>query len=115
MIKQNVVGLKKLNAGTLNSSCSVRLRKKVLIPASFLLVVFLLIEIWAVNRLSSYGDRLNQIKNSQARLELENQILENKIAQKSALSYIEQYSVSLGFGQAKSVEYLNFPEVANAK
>lgn len=62
----------------------------------FLIVVFVL-EIWVSNRLSTNGRQIQDIKKIQADLILENQILENSIAQNMSLGIIEQRAKSLGF------------------
>lgn len=82
------------------------------------LVLFLIIffvEIWAVNRLATYGDKIQELKNTEASLELENQILENAVAQKSSLYSIGEKASKLGFDSAKSFSYLNSPSLASAR
>lgn len=113
MFRKKVIGLNRLvlkrekSKGLLN--------KKILTVLSVTFLVCLVIEVWTVNRLSSYGAKLNQIKSAQINLELQNQVLENEIAQKTALSYIEKAADSLGFANIKNIEYLNSPVVANAR
>lgn len=62
----------------------------------FLVIIFVL-EIWVSNRLSTYGKQIQDIKQIQTKLILENQVLENSIAQNMSLSKIEQMAVALGF------------------
>ena len=118
MFKRSTVpSLKKvsLKVDKKNPRSIVFLGKRVLVPTAIALLVILLVEVWAVNRLSSYGDKLTQIKNSQETLTLENQVLENQVAQKSSLFFIEQSSFKLGFESAKNIEYLKTTAVASAQ
>lgn len=83
-----------------------------------LAVVFLLIamiEIWTVSRLSTYGNKIQELKVAQVSLELENQVLENIIAQKSSLAAMEQKAVQLGFNSIKNIEYLKLANVLAAQ
>ncbi|MCL5783794.1 MAG: hypothetical protein M1142_00350 [Patescibacteria group bacterium] len=73
--------------------------------AIFLVVLF--IEIFMANRLSTYGDKIQQLKDAQASLELENQVLENQIARQSSLISVETKSSKLGFETVKNFEYIN--------
>lgn len=59
-----------------------------------------------INRLSTYGEKINKIKQAQASLELENQVLENQIAQSASLLNIQEKANQLGFTQASRVEYI---------
>ena len=91
-------------------------KKKVLRIAKFvgviLLVVFAL-EIWMVNRLSTYGNKIQSFKQQEAALQLENQVLTNQIAQKASLMSTEKRSTALGFDSVKSVEYLKPTNIAS--
>lgn len=67
-----------------------------------------------VNRLATMGAKiaqLDQVKNS---LDLENQLLESQIAQKSALNNIDQKASDLGFKPIGQVESINSPKIAAA-
>lgn len=74
--------------------------------AAILFFLILILEIWLVNRLSTSGDKLNEIKAAKANLELQNQLLENKIAEEIALVKIEQKSALFGFTNIKNLEYI---------
>lgn len=77
------------------------------------LVLFFILEIWMVNRLSTYGSKIEILKQSQARLQLENQLLENAIAQKSSLQILEKESNQLGFDSFSQVEYFKPRHIAS--
>lgn len=111
--RKKVFGLKKIDK--VAAGKTRYLNRKIMIPALIGLLTLLFIEVWAVNRLSSYGDKLNQIKSAQSKLELENQLLANEIALKNSLSFIEERSTLLGFLPVKNVEYLKSPVVADAR
>lgn len=70
-----------------------------------LLIVVFILEIWVANRLATNGKQIQDIKKSQSDLILENQILENLIAQNMSLSKIEQKARNLGFSSTIPVIY----------
>lgn len=67
-------------------------------------------EIWIVNRLSTYGDKIYQLKQAQAALELENQVLSNSIATASSMVMLEKKATQLGFDTIGSIEYIKFTD-----
>lgn len=71
---------------------------------SLLIVVFVL-EIWIANRLSTNGQQIQDIKKNQSDLILENQVLENLIAENMSLSKIEQRARNLGFSSTVTLIY----------
>ncbi len=81
-----------------------KLFRLIKISIFFLIIVFV-IEIWVVNRLSTYGQRIQDIKQTQTNLILENQILENSIAQNMSLHIIEQRAGMLGFSSAVALTW----------
>lgn len=90
-----------------------KLARIVRISAAMLLVL-LFLEIWAVNRLATYGDQIQEIQNAKMSLQLENQVLENQIAENSSLVTVETKAASLGFNQIKSWDYLKPANLAAA-
>lgn len=97
-----------------NTSPKRKAKRLVKIAVVFVFAV-LALELWTVNRLSTYGDKIQSLKESQARLELENQVLENTIAQESSLHVIEKRAAALGFGSIKSYQYLNSRSLASLR
>lgn len=80
------------------------------------LVVFIsliILEIWLVNRLSSFGNRMYELKIAVDTIELENQILENELSTKMSLTHISQIAQDLGFISINSIEYLKPAVVAS--
>lgn len=71
------------------------------------IVLFLILEIWMVNRLTTFGNKIEQLKDVQSQLQLKNQILENEIAGEISLAQIEEKSTSLGFDSVKNIKYIN--------
>lgn len=78
----------------------------------FLAVIFL--EIWMVNRLSTYGANIQQLKAAQANLQMENQIFKNKLSENSALVNVESKASSLGFVSTKNYDYFKVSMIASA-
>lgn len=72
----------------------------------FLIVLF--VEIWVVNRTSTYGDKIYQLKQAQVSLELENQVLANTIAKSSAMVLLEKKANLLGFNTINQLDYIKF-------
>ncbi|MBI4036990.1 hypothetical protein HY385_01040 [Candidatus Daviesbacteria bacterium] len=84
-----------------------------ILAVGFLLIA--VIEIWMVSRLSTYGNKIQELKVAQVSLELENQVLENMIAQKASLAAMEQKATQLGFSSVKNIEYLKLANVLAAQ
>ena len=83
------------------------------------LVLFLTVlsaEIWVINRLSTYGDKIYQLQQAEASVELENQVLANSIAEASSMAALEQKAVLLGFNTINQIEYIKVSDkLASAK
>lgn len=94
--------LRKLGA---ENESNKKIVKAVKIVAVVFLVVFF-IEIWVSTRLSTYGNKIQDLKVAKAGLELENQVLENEIAEKTSLLSIEFQANIYGFDTAKNLEYV---------
>lgn len=90
-------------------------RKSAYVVSGILLFLSLsILEIWLVNRLVSFGQRMHQLMLAQTTLELENQLLENQLASKTSLNYLSLRSEQLGFASSKNVQYLKPRSVASA-
>lgn len=87
------------------------LNGKMVAVASFIFILGVILEIWSVNRLASFGEQIDKLEKAQADLRLKNQILKNEIAQKTSLAQSEKYALTLGFEQAKT-QYLQNPSLA---
>ncbi len=81
--------------------------KKPLILSVFVLVVLALLQIWANNILVTNGAKFDSIGRLEQSLQLENQILENKVAKLSSLDTIATSSSALGLVPTKDVQYLH--------
>jgi hypothetical protein len=88
------------------------LRKKIIILILVILVPLVILEIWAVNRLSTYGEKISSFVSAKQSLELENQVLRNQIAEKSSLQYVNEEASNLGFGRNTKAEYINQSDLA---
>lgn len=61
------------------------------------LIVMVVVQIWSMNRLAVLGNKITQIEETKAALVRENQILENQVASKASLQYIQKLADNLGF------------------
>lgn len=95
-----------------NINSQISFRKKILIVVSLVIIPVVVLEIWSVNRLATYGVQISELERSKDRLKLENQILENKIAEKSSLLIIEAMAKKYGYSKAQNVEYLKLSGLA---
>ncbi len=82
------------------------------IPMIVGVILLVVTEIWATNRLATYGLEISGLQQSKTAIILENQLLENEIAQKSSLLNIETSSKDLGFGKISNLEYIKPPNLA---
>lgn len=89
--------------------------KRLLKIAVVFILAIISLELWTVNRLSTYGDKIQGLKEAQARVELENQVLENVIAEESSLNVLEKRATLLGFESVKTFQYLNSRNLASLR
>lgn len=82
-----------------------KVSKYIIFGMVFFLITFSL-EIWIVNRLSTYGDKIQELKIAEAKLELENQIIANSIAKDSSMVTLEKKATELGFSSINQIEYI---------
>ncbi|OGE71100.1 hypothetical protein A2617_04165 [Candidatus Daviesbacteria bacterium RIFOXYD1_FULL_41_10] len=69
------------------------------------LVIFFL-QFWVVNRLTTMGGKIAEIKASKLKLQVENKVLENAIASKSALLELSEKAKGFGFEKINTPEYI---------
>lgn len=81
-------------------------RRKLICFITALFLIVSIIEIWAVNRLSTYGEKISKIERQKQELTLENQTLENEIAKRASLSEVEKYATAFGFESTTKIGYL---------
>ncbi len=87
-------------------------KRRLIIISSALFFLLVILEIWALNRLSTSGEQINRFERASSSLKIENQILGNKIAKLTSLQEIETKSLLLGFRPIKRVEYLKTSDIA---
>lgn len=80
--------------------------KRHLLWVALYLFVLILTQIWVNNTAVSYGEKLESISKLKYALEMENQILENEIADGSSLGSIASNSAKLGFSKIDSIQYI---------
>lgn len=95
-----------------NINEQISFRKKILIVVCLIVIPVLVLEIWSVNRLATYGVQISELERSKDRLKLENQILENKIAEKSSLTIIGSMAKKYGYTKVKNIEYFKLSGLA---
>lgn len=66
-----------------------------------------------VNRLPTYGDKIQQLKEAKTALQLENRVLENTISENVALGLVEKRANRLGFETVKNLEYVKSLSLAS--
>jgi hypothetical protein len=87
-------------------------RKKLLMMFGLIVVSVAVVEIWAVNRLATFGSEISRLEMAKASLALENSILEKQIADKSSLLEVSKSSKGLGFVKVSKLEYLTPHNIA---
>lgn len=112
-LKQDALVALKLPSTGKETGYAFSLMRALKVMGVFCVLVFIL-EIWMVNRLSTDGQKIAEIKAAEARLELENQVLENTIAENSSITALEQKMAPLGFDTSKNFIYIKPLEVASA-
>lgn len=83
-----------------------RSRKKPFIIIALCLLVLIIAQIWVNNTVVSYGGRFENISKLKETLEMENQLLENEIANDSSLTNIATKGAELGFSRLESIQYI---------
>lgn len=63
--------------------------------------------IWSMNRLATVGEQIAQLERTKNAIQLENELLEKKIAERKSLTEIDEASKKLGFGKIQTIEYVS--------
>lgn len=82
-------------------------RKKIILFSAILIILLTIVEIWAVNRMATFGVQISKLEQAKIQLEMENLILEKEIAQKSSIAKIQQEARELGLVKVKNIQYLD--------
>lgn len=85
---------------------SKRSRKKPFYIVALCLLILIIAQIWVNNTVVGFGDRLESISQLKKALEMENQLLENEIANDSSLVNIATKGAELGFSSFESIQYI---------
>ena len=70
------------------------------------LLSLIIIEVWVVNAIITYGKKFDEMSSIEHALKMEKQILENEIAMQSSLSHIATSASELGFSKPASIQYI---------
>lgn len=81
-------------------------KRKLVITLVLLIIFVATTEIWVANRLSTFGEKISGLEGTKYSLQLENNYLENQIAQKKSLSLNEKKSQNLGFTKIKNIQVI---------
>ncbi|RJP47116.1 MAG: hypothetical protein C4584_00745 [Armatimonadetes bacterium] len=79
------------------------------------LVFVVVLEVWMVNRLATYGENIQELKKAQSMIILENQTLENSIAEESTLALIEEKAGYLGLDKIKHLDSIQPALIASVR
>lgn len=82
-------------------------RKVVLVPLGFFIIAVAILEIWAVNRLATYGQQINKLEVTKSTLKTQSQFLEAEIASASSLRKISADAQYLDFQNTKDIQYVS--------
>ena len=80
--------------------------RKYLFFAGSFLIALMIIEIWVSHRTSTYGEKMKEIEILQARISLENQLLENEVAKEGSIQRVASTSSTLGFITPKDIKFI---------
>lgn len=84
----------------------MKINKKIVISVIFGLLALTLIEIWVTNTAVAFGEKFEKLTEAEKNLMIENQILENQIAEYSSLNNIASKSAQLGFFYNTNIQYI---------
>lgn len=91
---------------TLNLEDRPWFRKKIIGLIMLIVAGVVVLEIWMVNRLATYGEQLSKLEEIKGSLITENELLENEIAEKSSLVHLEEKAKSEGFSPIKALKFV---------
>jgi len=80
--------------------------RKYIVLTIISLFTLTLIEIWVSNTVIAYGEKYEKLSTLEKNLKMENQILENEIAENSSLKTIASKSAELGFSTSQGIQYI---------
>jgi cell division protein FtsL len=85
-------------------------RKKIIGLILLIVAGVVVLEIWMVNRLATFGEQLSKLEEIKGSLITENELLENEIAEKSSLIHLGDKAKEEGFGPIKALKYVKETE-----
>ncbi len=89
-----------------NLRLNIFLKKRIVLGLCLTLFLGVLLEIWLMNRLSTFGEQIAQLEKTSVELQLENQIIKNEIDQKRSFAEVNRQADYFGFSKEYSIEYL---------
>lgn len=85
---------------------NTKLPKKYVAFLIFSFFTLIIINIWASNTVVSLGDKFESLSTITAKLQTENQVLQNEIAKNISLNNVASKSAELGFSKPESIQYI---------
>ena len=73
---------------------------------AILFIAAIILEVWMVNRLSTYGEKISEMESKKSALILENELLQNTLAEYKSLGDIQKKANFIGFSNFTKVEYI---------
>ena len=73
---------------------------------SLVLAIMVILEIWSVNRLSTYGVKINKLEEAKNQIQLENDLLGAQIAKGASLLNVSEKSSQFGLEKIHHTIYL---------
>ena len=81
-------------------------KRLILIVFGAAVIILIVFYIWSVNRLATFGPQIITLQETKYSLQMENEILENQIAELGSLENIEKKAKEYGFEKMKNLEYI---------
>lgn len=89
---------------TININLASFYSRKLLFVLVFAVLILVVLEIWAANRLATYGDQVYKLETAKESLRVQNEVLAEQIAEASSLQKVEVLAESLGYQKISSNE-----------
>jgi cell division protein FtsL len=86
---------------------STKAKYQLILVLALMVLFVTLLTIWSMNRLSTVGEQIAQLERTKNAIQLENELLEKKIAERKSLHEIDEASKKLGFGKIQTIEYVS--------
>ncbi len=86
---------------------STKAKYQLILVLALMVLFVTVLTIWSMNRLATVGEQIAQLERTKNAIQLENELLEKKIAERKSLAEIDEASQKLGFGKIQTIEYVS--------